>query len=221
MLTRSSFVFFLGALLLFNWPTMLLADDPVQTLKPSSTSSFLLVASRKLTSPWFREAVVLVTPSGHPGPIGIIVNRPRDLTLDKIFPGYPAARDIGVFAGGPLKMNLVYYLFRGEEGGAGALKVAEHLYFANGKSLLGELLSGAHAHTGLRVVNGLAGWGPGQLENEIARGDWYVLPTDDKAIFDLPAAEMWPELLRRAATTPRDLPEAILVPADKRNRAIA
>lgn len=187
---------------------MLLAYIPAQPLQPLQppqllllppfTSNFLLVASRKLTDPWFRGTVVLVTHADHSGPIGVIVNRPQDITLDKVFPAYPSARNFRLFVGGPVNPSQISYLFRSEGAVAGTLKISENIYLAYDAFLLGELLSGARAHTGLRVVNGLAGWAPGQLENEIARGDWYILPADEEAIFDRPAEKMWPELLRRA-----------------------
>jgi len=200
MLIRLRCTLFLGALLFGIWPAMLFADAPVQSPRSSSAPSFLLIASPELGSPWFRESVVLITQSGHQGPIGIVINRPRNITLNEIFPTYPAAKDLKLFAGGPVNINQISYLFRSEEITAGTLKVSRHVYLANGMSLLGELLSGSRAHTGLRVVNGFAGWAPGQLENEIARGDWYVLPTNDEVIFDLPVDKIWPELLRRATT---------------------
>ncbi len=208
MFSRFRFLLFLGALLFGGWPASLLANVPVQPLKPPpqlppqkpSTSSFLLIASHKLKDTWFRESVVLATQTGHRGPVGIIINRPQDITLDKIFPVYPAARDFRLFAGGPVNPGQISYLFRSNEAVAGALKVSEHTYIANDMTLLRELLSGARAHNGLRVAKRLAGWAPGQLENEIAHGDWYVLPINDTIIFDRPVADIWPELSRQATT---------------------
>lgn len=197
---------FLGILLFGGWPAMLLAYAPMQPLRPLQPlespldSSFLLVASRKLADPRFRETVILVTRISHSGPIGIVVNRPKDITLDKIFPAYPGAGNFRLFAGGPVNPEHVSYLFRGEGGAAGTLKVSEHVYLSYNMPLLAELLSGSRPHNGLRVVNGLAGWAPGQLEKEIARGDWYVLPVNEEIIFDRPPADIWPELFRKATT---------------------
>lgn len=202
---QSRFLLFLGALLLGGWPAMLMAYAPMQPLRPYGPppgSSFLLVASRKLADPRFHETVVLVTRNRHSGPIGIVINRPEDITLDKILPAYAGAGKFKLFAGGPVNPEHISYLFRGEGGGAGTLKISEHVYLSYNMPLLAELLSGARAHTGLRVVHGLAAWAPGQLENEIARGDWYVLPVNDEAIFDRPAAEIWPELFRKAMPAP-------------------
>ena len=200
MLTRFRYLLALSVALFGNWPGILLANVPDQPLPASPPSSFLLVASRTMTSPWFRESVILVTRKGKRGPTGIIVNRPGDITLDKIYPEYPAAKDFRLFAGGPVNPGQFSYLFRGKENLTGTLEVAEHIYLAYRRSLLDDLLSGSRTHTGLRVVNGLAGWMPGQLEDEIARGYWYILPIDDKILFDHPAGEMWPELFRRATT---------------------
>jgi putative transcriptional regulator len=204
MRTPFRLLLILGILLFGGWPAMLPAYAPMQPSRPFQLqeapldSSFLLVASRKLADPRFRETVVVVTRVRHTGPIGIVINRPGDVTLDKLFPAYPEARKIRLFAGGPVNPQHVSYLFRGEGGAAGTLKISDGVCLSYDTTLLGDLLSGARAHTGLRVANGLAAWAPGQLENEIARGDWYVLPIDDKVIFDSPEDKIWPELFRKA-----------------------
>jgi putative transcriptional regulator len=51
---------------------------------------------------------------------------------------------------------------------------------------------------GLRVYAGYSGWAPGQLQREIHRGDWYLLPADADAIFSRDPAALWPELSKRA-----------------------
>jgi putative transcriptional regulator len=50
------------------------------------------------------------------------------------------------------------------------------------------------------VYAGYAGWGPGQLQAEIERGGWHVLPADAATVFDKNPAEIWPELIKRAGT---------------------
>jgi putative transcriptional regulator len=52
---------------------------------------------------------------------------------------------------------------------------------------------------GLRVYAGYAGWARGQLQNEIARGGWHVVPADADTVFELDAARIWPELIERAS----------------------
>lgn len=182
----------------------------------STTPSLLLIASRQLTHPSFRETVILVTRHGRGGPLGVIINRPMEIRLDKVFPALPAAEKYVLHEGGPVEPRQISYIFRGREAPAGTLTVADKTFIARSQSLLNELLSGARPHTGLRVVAGFAAWAPGQLENEIRRGDWDVQPVDGGAVFDIPTAAMWGELHRRATQTNArlDLPATDPAPAD-------
>lgn len=176
------------------------ADSP-DLPTPEAPPSLFLVADRQLTHPSFRETVVLVTRHGRGGPIGVIVNRPLDVSLDKIFPTLDVKTRQVLHDGGPVERQLLSYIFRGGKPAAGTLAVAEKTYIARSSTLLAELLRGDRPHTGLRVVAGYAGWAPGQLENEINRGDWHVLPVDSTVLFDRPIGKMWSELHRRATQT--------------------
>jgi putative transcriptional regulator len=184
-----------------SWPDALRAKqiEQIPPSPPTSSSSFLLVASQQITDPRFRQTVILVTRHGNSGPIGVIINRPQDITLDMIFPAYPAAKEFSLFYGGPVYPKQISYLVRGADAVQGTLTISGNIYLAYDPSLLGELLNGKRHHTGLRVMHGLASWAPGQLEYEIKRGDWFVMPLDEAVIFDSPPAEMWQELQSHAA----------------------
>lgn len=176
-------------------------SSPQAPQAESNANSMLLVASRKLTHSGFRETVIVVTRHGRAGPIGLIVNRPMDISLDKVVPSTPGAEKLKLHEGGPVGRGQVSFMFRGGDMPADAFRIADQTYVARSNQLLQDLLGGKRAHEGLRVVAGYAGWAPGQLENEISRGDWLVLPFDGKAVFDLPAGEVWPLLYRRATQT--------------------
>lgn len=199
MRTRLRLLLFLGSLLAGGWPDVLHADQPEQTPHTLSSTSFLLVASQQMEDPRFRQTVILVTRHGNTGPVGVIINRPQDITLDKIFPAYPAAKEFRLFYGGPAYPKQISYLVRGADAVEGALTISGNIYLAYDSSLLGELLNGKRRYTGLRVMHGLASWAPGQLEDEIKRGGWFVMPLDETVIFDRPPAGMWHELQSHAA----------------------
>jgi len=135
MHTRSRLLLLLGALLFGNWPALLHAEQPGQ-MPPEkipgepSSSSFLLVASKQMPDPRFHKSVLLVTRHGNAGPIGVIVNRPEDIKLDKLFPAYPAARELSLFFGGPVFPKQISYLVRGGEAVAGALTISGNIYLA-------------------------------------------------------------------------------------------
>jgi len=199
MRTRLSLLLVFVSLFVGSWPDALRANQIEQIPHAPSSSSFLLVASQQMADPRFSDTVIMVTMHGNTGPIGVIVNRPQDITLDMIFPAYPAAKEFSLFYGGPVYPKQISYLVRGADAVEGALKISANIYLAYDASLLGELLNGKRHYTGLRVMHGLASWAPGQLEYEIKRGDWFVMPLDDAVIFDRPPAEMWQELQSHAA----------------------
>ncbi|MGC2048856.1 MAG: YqgE/AlgH family protein [Gallionella sp.] len=198
MRTRSLFLLFLGILLFSGWSAMLHAE-PLERLPDASDSpAFLLVASQHMADPRFRKTVLLVTRHGKSGPIGVVVNRPENITLDKMLPEYPAAKKFSLFNGGPLFPAQVSYLVSGGDAVENVLTISSDIYLAYDMPILGELLSGKRRYKDLRVMHGLASWAPGQLEHEIKLGDWDTMPVDDAVIFNTPPAEMWQVLHDRA-----------------------
>jgi len=185
-------------LLFSGWPSALHADALETTPHAQDSSAILLVASQNMPDPRFRRTVLLVTRHGNTGPIGVIVNRPESVTLDKMFPDYPVAKELSLFNGGPVYPGQVSYLVRGGDAVENALNISSNIYLAYDLPKLGELLAGKRRYKDLRVVHGMAAWAPGQLEREIKLGDWYTMPIDEAAIFDRPPAEMWQELHRRS-----------------------
>jgi putative transcriptional regulator len=165
-------------------------------------ASLLLIASNALSDPRFAESVVLVTRHGRSPPIGVIVNRPMDSTLGLLFPNLPESElKRPLQYGGPVAADQISFLYRSNEGTEDSIAVAPGVHLGRAGPTLRRLLRGEHPHRGLKVFVGYSGWAFGQLEKEIERGDWYVLPVDEKAIFDQPAANMWRELHRRASIT--------------------
>lgn len=170
-------------------------------------ASILLVASTQMQDPRFMRTVVLVTRHGRSPPLGVIINRPLPTTLGEIIPQLPddeAKRPL--FFGGPIAPNTLVFLFRSNQGSDDAIAVAKDIHLGRSSATLNELLSGRHAHSGLRVFAGYAGWADGQLENEIRRGGWHVLPLDRELLFDKDVAQIWPELIRRASQQSVGLP---------------
>lgn len=198
MLTRFRFLIVLGSLLVGSWPALLHADQPEQMPQEPASTSFLLVASKQMNDPRFRKTVLVVTRHGNTGHIGVIVNRPQDIKLDKIFPDSLEAKEFSLFFGGPAYPRQISYLVRGGDAVEGALAISSSIYLAYDMPTLGELLNGKRPYKDLRVMHGLASWAPGQLEYEIKLGGWYVMPFDEAVIFDHPPAEMWQELYNRA-----------------------
>ncbi len=191
----------LSVLLMFIWPTMLHADSLEDMPQEQDSKAILLVASKKMADPRFRKTVLLVTKHGKSGPIGVILNRPESVTLDKLFPEYPAAKELSLFEGGPVYPGQVSYLVRGGDAAERTLEISSNIYLAYDLPYLEELLSGKRHYKDLRVLHGMASWAPGQLEYEVQLGDWDILPVDEAAIFEQSPSEMWKELNTRVSSS--------------------
>jgi putative transcriptional regulator len=181
---------------------LLAALSPLAAAAPVQSASILLVASSGIKDPRFAQTVIVVTRHGRSPPIGVIVNRPTAATVGQLFPKLPEGElSRPLLYGGPVATDQVTFLFRSRQGSDDAIAVAPNVHLGRSGATLRKLLRGEHPHHGLMVIIGYAGWAFGQLEKEIERGDWFVLPMDEKAVFEHPADTMWRDLHRRASIT--------------------
>jgi putative transcriptional regulator len=184
---------FLLLLLGLAWPVFG-DDDP-------ATKPILLVASKNLPDPFFRGSVVLVTNYGAIAPLGVIVNRPTDVTFAKVFADIERLRtpQAKVFFGGPVRPDEIVVLFRAASAPEEATRVLDGVYITSHPELVRKLLTRDIPADDLRVFAGHAGWGPEQLESEIARNDWHLAAPDAKTLFEKKPESMWQELERKAS----------------------
>ena len=170
-----------------SWPTS--ADDT----KPLTT--ILLVARAELPDSNFKDSVVLVMNNIGPGPVGIIINRPTRIAVSHLFPDLErlARLDDKLYFGGPVEIASLSFLFRADTPPEHAIQVVDGVYLSTNRELLRMLLGREKPMESLRIFIGYSGWGPGQLEREIARGDWTLAPADAGAIFEGRSEHPWPE----------------------------
>jgi putative transcriptional regulator len=187
--------FALPLLLVFGlWSWLVFAAE-----EPAPNRSVLLIANEEMADPRFRESVVLVTRHGRSrSTIGVIVNRAFDVSLDQVFPDFRLATQHRLHYGGPVSKGQIVFLVRGDAAPKAAITLAEHLFISSDGGSLRRLVEASTPTDRLRVFDGFASWAPGQLEQEIDRGDWYLLPVDADALFSEPLGELWQKLLRRA-----------------------
>ena len=170
-------------------------------------AAILLIADPGLSDPNFRETVVLVGRHDRiAGPIGVILNRPLPLTLARTFPENKSLAETPdrVFFGGPVALQALFYIFRAAKPPDDAIEVGDGVYLDWDGERLRELLARETPVEGLRVYAGHSAWAPGQLEREVARGDWKSARPEERIIFSTSPETVWTELDRRArATTAR------------------
>lgn len=177
-----------ASVLLFgaSWPTC--ADDQ----KP--LTAMLLVARAELPDPNFKDSVVLVLNNLGPGPAGVIINRPTKFGVSRLFPDLDrlAQTHDRVYFGGPVEFGSVWFLFHADTPPQNAIQAFDGVYISANRELLLTLLGRDKPMDGLRIFVGHSGWAPGQLQAEIARGDWRLAPADQEAIFSGKSEHPWP-----------------------------
>lgn len=162
--------------------------------------AMLLVASQKLVDPRFQQSVVLVLRHGRGGPLGVIVNKRSDVTLAAVFrkPAEGALASKTLHFGGPIEPQRLIALYRHPDSQPReALQVADGLWMSQSDSMIARVLE--RPPESYKILAGFSGWAPGQLEREIARGDWYLMPLDQSLLFGTDDDKLWPLLLRQAS----------------------
>jgi putative transcriptional regulator len=166
-----------------------------------------LVATPEMGDPRFAETVILLVRHDKTGALGIVINRPveeRPLAslMEELGQKDPDAQGtVRIFAGGPVESSIGFVIHSAEYRRAQTMAVDEHVSVTSSPQVLHDMGHGAGPAKAL-VAFGYAGWGPGQLENEMAQRSWFTEPEDPKLLFDTDPSIVWKEALSRRS---RDL----------------
>jgi putative transcriptional regulator len=173
---------------------------PAQAQAPAPRpNGVFLIAKPELTDPNFRRTVVLVTQTDDAQTIGVIINRPSSTKLPELLPDDPAAANYRdpVYSGGPVMQRVLIAVFRSATlPPAPAFQARRGLYLSMHPDNLKALLAAPGRQ--YRLYAGFSGWAPRQLEAELARDAWIVMPADADIVFRKDMEGVWEELLRRA-----------------------
>ncbi|MDH5510798.1 MAG: YqgE/AlgH family protein [Nitrospinota bacterium] len=157
----------------------------------------LLVAGGNITLPPFARSVVLLTNYGQDGAVGLIINKPTRYPLSSALPEIKSLLGSGkkLYFGGPVSRNIMAVLLESDEDLEridGVSRVFGNIYFAVNKKVIHRALKGKGKPA--RGFAGYAGWAPGQLEGELARGDWAVKTANPDAVFTQFPDTLWNKL---------------------------
>lgn len=171
----------------------------------------LLLAMPQVTDPFFYRSVVLLLHHQDEGSIGFIVNRPTGVKigdiLDDLEIPWLGNEEALAFFGGPVEPQLGTLLYCPREEVSPADTEKEVIPGVVLTQHVGDLKSLAEEPpTTFRLLLGYAGWGEGQLEEEILRHDWIVAPTREDLIFSEDPEEAWRQALESIGLNPEQLP---------------
>jgi len=178
-------------LLTFGAPAI--ADDGA----PDYLAGKLLVADTSMRDPRFAESVIYLVRHDSEGAFGLIINKPlAKLPLAKLLSqldleATATGAELELYFGGPVQGELGFVLHSPEFAVKGAtMNVEGGLSVSGVRQVLRAMATQKGPRKALFTV-GYAGWEAGQLEKELARGDWNVIAADEALIFDLPVADRW------------------------------
>jgi putative transcriptional regulator len=173
----------------------------------------LLIAMPAMSDPRFTLSVIYVCAHTPEGAMGLVVNRPivkpsfDELLKQLDVAPAPPARRLRLCAGGPVDNARGFVLHTTDWTGEGSLRVNEGLALTASLDVLKAIAEGGGPREGLLAL-GYAGWGPGQLDNEIHKNAWLSVPADEMLVFDEEHDTKWRRALGKLNIDPLLLSEA-------------
>ncbi len=156
----------------------------------------LLLASPALHDPNFERTVVLIGVHSGEGAMGVVLNRPSEVTVGEAAPQLEVTIDESerVFVGGPVQPSSIVFLAEFLDPAPAGVLVLGRIGFPSPDAELEEL---SRSIDRVRVFAGFAGWGEGQLETEIEEGDWIAQVALPEDVFSELPEELWSNVLTR------------------------
>jgi putative transcriptional regulator len=168
----------------------------------ASLTGQLLIASPNIGDPRFAHTVILMVKHDKEGALGIVINRPvgeKSIASLLEAPGEDVADIEGtlrVFAGGPVQPELGFVVHSAEYRRDDTIDVDGRVAMTASRQILRDIGHHRGPEKTLFAL-GYAGWGPGQLDAELARHDWFTAPEEPKLIFDDDRANLWDDAMAR------------------------
>jgi putative transcriptional regulator len=178
------------------------SDGAVRAAKPEVQKLIkgkFLVATDRLQDRIFGGSVILLLAHNQNGSMGLIINKPTDVKIAALFPdikGLAKASD-ALHLGGPVLLNSFFMLVRISKKPDESEHIFANIYISQSQALLKRMADHRKRGENFRFYAGYAGWGAGQLETEVIRGDWLVMPADVEMIFDKDPDRLYEKLMPR------------------------
>lgn len=177
---------------------------------PMDLTHKFLIAMPAMADPNFAGSVVYVCEHTDKGALGLVINRPTELTLEGLFDKIDLKleiapwKDTPVYFGGPVQTERGFVLHVPAGQYSSSLPVREDIALTTSKDVL-EAVAGGTGPSKLLVTLGYSGWGAGQLESEVSANAWLTVDAQQSIIFDTPAEARQAAALRLLGVDPLQL----------------
>jgi putative transcriptional regulator len=156
-----------------------------------------LIAMPSMADPYFSKTLTYVCEHNDQGALGVVVNRPIDMTLQALFERlsltlkHKDLSDAPIYFGGPVQTDRGFVLHEPAGNWQSTLRVGDTVGLTTSKDIL-EAVGRGEGPQKLLVTLGYAGWSAGQLEHELGQNAWLTVEAKDAILFDLPSEERLP-----------------------------
>lgn len=169
-------------------------DTDSPSIVDSLTGSFL-ISTQKMPDPRFEEQVILICAHSEEGAMGVAVNKPNMMfSFAEILKGaelpLPPEALPPVYIGGPVELESAFILFSTGYSTDYQLQVSPTIYLSRETKVLEDIAHSRGPEKYLFIL-GYAGWGPGQLEQELMAEGWLTIPGNDAIVFDTEDELKW------------------------------
>ncbi len=187
-------------------------DDPKRPTAADAIAPGFVAAMPQLDDPNFQRSVVFLLASDERGAFGIVINRPSAISLAQLCEGqevdYRGPNDLPLMIGGPVETDSHLLVLHGDAplfgpADGNEVVVAPGVYVVTAREGLERLARSGTSR--MRCFAGYSGWGPGQLEGELAEGSWVPLTVDPKLLFAADPDDVWERALRESGIDPISL----------------
>ncbi|PID36293.1 MAG: YqgE/AlgH family protein [Rhodobacterales bacterium] len=174
---------------------------------PLNLSGQMLIAMPSLNDPRFEHAVVFLCDHSEQGAMGLIVNKAvPGMSLANLLEEMDISSSEGInqteiYFGGPVEGGRGFVLHNPGFEGTGTVMVNDHFSLTATRDIL-EAMATGNGPEQVLVALGYAGWGPGQLENELKRNDWLTTPAEDAIVFNADPGTKWHQALAAMGIDP-------------------
>lgn len=165
-------------------------------IETASLRNHFLIAMPQLADPHFSHTVTYICEHNAEGALGIVINRPLEISLGdvlqhmRIQPAEYVDTAAPIYGGGPVQTERGFVLHRPVGAWTSTLAVTEDIALTTSRDILSAIGHGEGPKDFLLAL-GYAGWGAGQLEEEMAQNAWLSGPADPAILFELPVEERW------------------------------
>jgi len=180
-------------------------EGPKDSQQIDLTNQFLMAMPGMVSGP-FAGALVYVCEHSGKGALGLVINRPTDLTLGSLLEKIDLkldtqeSLDAPVYFGGPVQTDRGFVLHR-PAGKYSSSLVLSNLALTTSRDVL-EAVAEGKGPDKLLVTLGYAGWGAGQLEDELAQNAWLTVEANSDILFETPAEDRYPAAMRLLGIDP-------------------